>query len=72
MLMENYSQVVEPYTYHFTNSLTNLPEQITQSKDIDVENTLSQLLSNYLTTKQFNNAVDKDGEIIVEHDEAQE
>ena len=42
---------------------------MSQSKDINVENTLSLHLSSYLTTKQFNN-VDKD-EIIVENEALQ-
>ena len=67
MLMENYSEVVEPYTYHFTNHLTNLPDQISQSKDINLENTLSLHLSTYLMAKQFSNVTEKD-EIIVENE----
>ena len=65
MLMENYSEVVEPYTYHFTNHLTNLPDQISQTKDINLENTLSLHLSAYLMTKQFSNITEKD-EIVAE------
>lgn len=63
MLVENASDVTEPYRYEFINSLTNMPEKVTRADDINLNNTLSMLLYGYIK-QQFNNV--EDDELVAE------
>lgn len=68
MLVDNFAEVTEPYTYLFENSLTNRAETIVRSEGINLENTLSGHLKAYVKN-QLNNPDDED---IVAEDEPPE
>ena len=48
MLVQNASEVTEPYTFEFINSLSERPDQFIRSEGINVSNTLSSHLSMYV------------------------
>ena len=68
MLVENYAEVTEPYTFDYINSLSQRRDQITSADGINTSNTLSLHLKNYIKN-QLNNPADDD---IVAEDEPPE
>jgi len=48
MLVENFAEVTEPYTFDYINSLTQRRDQITSAEGINTSNTLSLHLKNYI------------------------
>ena len=48
MLVDNFAEVAEPYSYLFENSLTNRAETIVRDEGINSENALSQHLKAYI------------------------
>ena len=48
MLKNNSAEICEPYTYEFVNSLTDMKDSITRADGINISNTLSLHLKNYV------------------------
>ena len=48
MLKSNSAEICEPYTYEFVNSLTDMKDSITRADGINISNTLSLHLKNYV------------------------
>lgn len=48
MLVENASEVTEPYRYEYINSLTNMKESVTRADNINMNGCLSMLLYGYI------------------------
>ena len=63
MLLEKAGEVTEPYVYEFINSLSEAPEKVTRWDGINIGNTLSLHLKNYVKN-QLNNP--EDDEIVAE------
>ena len=65
MLQANMSEVCEPYTYEFTNSLSNMKDSITRADGINLQNTLSLHLKNYVKA-QLNTPNAEDSDLVAE------
>ncbi len=65
MLVENSSEVCEPYVYNYINSLTEKKESISNDEGINLTNTLSQHLKTYVK-QQLNNPNAEDSDIVAE------
>ena len=63
MLLDNASEVTEPYKYEYVNSLTKEKETITRADDINIGGTLSMHLYGYIK-QQFNH--EEDDELVAE------
>ena len=48
MLVENYAEVTEPYTFDYVNSLSQRRDQIVSAEGINQSNNLSLHLKNYI------------------------
>ena len=65
MLQKNAAEICEPYTYEFVNSLTQMNDAITRADNINISNTLSLHLKNYVKA-QLNEPYALDEDLVAE------